>query len=214
MKDYYYFLGISENASEEDIKKAYRKLSLKYHPDKTDNDEFFENRFREVQEAYETLINVDSRKVYDQNFSVPKSFRNNLPPYIKTFSANKIRVKKGEEIIINWQTQNADVVKILPFGLEKSYGERTFKINEFTDGKFQILLHATNSALQKTSVKGITITEIFDNDREKIKSEVQDLLKPQKRTAQNPAGFPKIFKYFLLIFILIVLIAIILNTKH
>jgi curved DNA-binding protein CbpA len=212
LKDYYYFLGISTESSEEDIKKAYRKLSLKYHPDKTDNDEFFENRFREVQEAYETLSNEESRKIYDSNFALPKyQTRNNLPPFIKTFSANKIRVKKGEEIIINWQTQNADVVKILPFGLEKSYGERTFKINEFVDGKFQILLHAMNSSIQKTSVKGITITEVFENDREKIKSDVQDLLKPQKRTAQNPTGFPKIFKYFLAVFILIIIIVFILN---
>lgn len=211
MKDYYYFLGILPEASAEDIKKAYRKLSLKYHPDKNDNDAFFESRFREVREAYETLINEDSRKIYDQNFSVPKSFRNNLPPFIKTFSANKIRVKKGDEIIINWQTQNADVVKILPFGLEKSYGERTFKINEFVDGKFQILLHATNSAIQKTSVRGITITEVFENDKEKIKSDVQDLLKSQKKTAQNPSGFPKIYKFLLLLFILIIIIAFFLN---
>jgi curved DNA-binding protein CbpA len=55
MKDYYYFLGISQDASEEDIKKSYRKLSLKYHPDKNENDDFFADRFREIQEAYETL---------------------------------------------------------------------------------------------------------------------------------------------------------------
>jgi curved DNA-binding protein CbpA len=212
LKDYYYFLGISPDASAEDIKKAYRKLSLKYHPDKNESDDFFENRFREVREAYEILINEDSRKIYNQNFSVPKSFRNNLPPFIKSFSANKIRVKKGEEIIITWQTQNADVVKILPFGLEKSYGERTFKINEFVDGKFQILLHSTNSVIQKTAVKGITITEVFENDREKIKSDVQNLLKPQKRTAQNPSGLPKIYKVFLAVFLLIIILILILNN--
>lgn len=212
LKDYYYFLGILPNATAEDIKKAYRKLSLKYHPDKTDNDDFFKNRFREVREAYETLINEDSRKIYDQNFSLPKyQSRNNLPPFIKSFSANKIRVKKGDEIIINWQTQNADLVKILPFGLEKSYGERTFKINEFVDGKFQILLHATNSVIQKTSVKGITITEVFENDREKIKAEVQDLLKPQKRTPDNSSGFSKVLKFFLVLFILIIIIVFLLN---
>ena len=213
MKDYYYFLGISPEASDEEIKKAYRKLSLKYHPDKTDNDEFFENRFREVREAYETLNNENSRKIYDQNFSLPRyQTRNNLPPFIKTFSANKIRVKKGDEIIINWQTQNADLVKILPFGLEKSYGERTFKITEFVDGKFQILLHATNSVIQKTSVRGITITEVFEYDREKIKADVQDLLKSQKKTVQNPSGFPVIFKFLLIVFILIIIILFLLNN--
>ena len=56
MKDYYYFLGLPQNATAEEIKKIYRKLSVKYHPDKNDNDAFFENRFREVQEAYDILI--------------------------------------------------------------------------------------------------------------------------------------------------------------
>jgi hypothetical protein len=50
--------------------------------------------------------------------------------------------------------------------LEKPYGERIFKITEFKDGKFQLLLHATNSLLHKTVVQGITITEVFENDTE------------------------------------------------
>lgn len=193
MKDYYYFLGISQDASEEDIKKVYRKLSLKYHPDKNDNDGFFADRFREIQEAYETLSDSARRRTYDQNLeSHQKSFRYNIPPTIKTFTASKIHAKKGEEIIINWQTSNADVVKLLPFGLEKPYGERIFKITEFKDGKFQLLLHATNSLLHKTAVHGITITEVFDNDAEKYKSTVEELFKPQPRTRMNRMGQPKI----------------------
>ncbi len=165
MKDYYYFLGIPKNASSEDIKKAYRKLSLKYHPDKNQEDLFFEERFREVQEAYNTLIDEQSRKVYDFNFGHEKqSTRSQLPPSIKHFSANKIRVKKGDEIIINWQTSNADVVKILPFGLEKNYGERKFKITEFNNGKFHVVLQAMNTLLNKTVVQGITFTEVFETE--------------------------------------------------
>lgn len=193
MKDYYYFLGISNDASEEDIKKAYRKLSLKYHPDKNENDTFFADRFREIQEAYETLSDKSRRYAYDQNLeSHQKSFRYTVPPSIKTFSANKIHAKKGEEIIITWQTQNADVVKVLPFGLEKAYGERAFKITEFRDGKFQILLHATNSLLHKTSVQGITITEVFETNTEKFKDQAEDLFKSQPRTTANPTGQPKV----------------------
>lgn len=193
MKDYYYFLGISHDASEEDIKKVYRKLSLKYHPDKNDNDDFFADRFREIQEAYETLSDRARRNTYDQNLeSHQKSFRYNIPPAIKTFTANKIHAKKGEEIIINWQTSNADVVKVLPFGLEKAYGERIFKITEFKDGKFQLLLHVTNSLLHKTVVQGITITEVFENDTEKFKSSVEEFFKPQPRTRMNRMGQPKI----------------------
>lgn len=203
MKDYYYFLGVSQDASEEDIKKAYRKLSLKYHPDKNDNDDFFAERFREIQEAYETLSDSGRRKSYDQNLeSHQKSFRYNVPPAIKTFTANKIHAKKGEEIIINWQTSNADIVKVLPFGLEKAYGERVFKITEFKDGKFQLLLHVTNSLLHKTIVQGITITEVFENDSEKFRSNVEDLFKSQPRTIANPKGQPKIIKIFVALMIL------------
>ncbi|WP_294288660.1 J domain-containing protein [uncultured Chryseobacterium sp.] len=205
MKDYYYFLGISNDASDEDIKKAYRKLSLKYHPDKNENDIFFADRFREIQEAYETLSDKSSRYTYDQNLeSHQKSFRYTVPPSIKRFSANKIHAKKGEEIIITWQTQNADVVKVLPFGLEKAYGERTFRITEFKDGKFQILLHATNSLLHKTAVQGITITEIFESNTEKFKDKAEELFKSQPRTAANPAGQPKVARLIIGIVMLIV----------
>ncbi|MFP3591203.1 DnaJ domain-containing protein [Chryseobacterium sp. SIMBA_038] len=207
MKDYYYFLGISQDASEEDIKKVYRKLSIKYHPDKNDNDDFFSDRFREIQEAYETLSDKSRRYAYDQNLeSHQKSFRYNIPPAIKTFTANKIHAKKGEEIIINWQTSNADVVKILPFGLEKPYGERIFKITEFKDGKFQLLLHVTNSLLHKTVVQAITITEVFENDAEKFRDKAEDLFKSQPRTVTNRHGQPKIIRIIGAIIVLAVAI--------
>lgn len=213
MKDYYYFLGISQDASEEDIKKAYRKLSLKYHPDKNENDEFFADRFREIQEAYETLSDRARRHSYDQNLeSHQKSFRYNIPPSIKTFTSNKIHAKKGEEIIISWQTSNADVVKVLPFGLEKPYGERRFKITEFKDGKFQLLLHATNSLLHKTVVQGITITEVFENDAEKLKSNVDEVFRSQPRTAVNRTGQPKIIMLFWGIIILAIAIYFLIKT--
>lgn len=203
MKDYYYFLGVSPDASYEDIKKSYRKLSLKYHPDKNENDDFFADRFREIQEAYEILSDEVKRKSYDQNLeSHQKTFRYHVPPSIKTFTANKIKVKKGEEIIITWQTQNADVVKVLPFGLEKPYGERIFKITEFKNGKFQLLLHVTNSLLHKTIVQGITITEIFENDGEKFRDKAEELFKSQPRTVINPKGQPKIFRLIVGLFIL------------
>jgi len=65
IKDYYYILGLSQNASSDEIKKAYRKLSIKFHPDKNDGDKFFEERFKDINEAYETLIDDAKRKIYD-----------------------------------------------------------------------------------------------------------------------------------------------------
>ena len=213
MKNYYYFLGVKENASEEDIKKAYRKLSLKYHPDKNPDDDFFELRFIEIKEAYEMLIDAEKRRIYDDNLShEQRSYRPNLPPTIKSFSVNKIRVQKGEEVIITWQTQNADIVKVLPFGLQKGYGEKVIRITEFQDGKFQLLLHVTNSLLNKTVVQGLTITEIFDNKSEEFRSEVEDLFKPEKPTVKNPIGISTGTRIFLfLLFIAIVLFAMFQN---
>ncbi len=188
MKDYYYFLGIPLNASAEDIKKAYRKLSLKYHPDKNDNDEFFSDRFREIQEAYETLTDTDRRRLYDQNLdSQKRNVKSILPPKIKNFSASKIRALKGEEITIYWNTYDADLVKIVPFGLEKPNGERTIRIKEFdSQGKFQILLHATNTVLHKTIVQGITITELAESElnqeeKELLNNPSESFRKPQKK---------------------------------
>lgn len=213
MKNYYYFLGVKENASEEDIKKAYRKLSLKYHPDKNDNDDFFAQRFMEIKEAYEMLGDPENRRIYDENLGhQQRSYRPTLPPSIKTFTANKVRVQKGEEVIVTWQTHNADTVKILPFGLEKGYGERVFKITEFKDGKFQILLHATNTLLNKTLVRGITITEVFENDKEKFRSDVEDLFKPQKPTRTNPGGQSKFLRIVLAVLFVVVAILLLIKT--
>lgn len=57
MKDYYYLLGVSKETTIEDIKSAYRKLSLKFHPDKNVGDKYFEERFKEINEAYEYILN-------------------------------------------------------------------------------------------------------------------------------------------------------------
>jgi len=65
-KDYYKTLGVSKNATQDEIKKAYRKLAVKYHPDTHPDDKEAENRFKEINEAYEVLKDPEKRKKYDQ----------------------------------------------------------------------------------------------------------------------------------------------------
>lgn len=66
-EDYYKLLGIKKNASEREIKKAYRTLSKKFHPDKNPGDETANKKFVEVAEAYEVLSDQETRKIYDQH---------------------------------------------------------------------------------------------------------------------------------------------------
>lgn len=64
--DYYEVLGVSKSASESEIKKAYRQMALKYHPDKNPDDKVAEEKFKEAAEAYEILSNTEKRQRYDQ----------------------------------------------------------------------------------------------------------------------------------------------------
>lgn len=64
-KDYYSILGVARTSTEDDIKKAYRKLALKYHPDRNPGNREAEARFKEINEAYAVLSNPEKRKQYD-----------------------------------------------------------------------------------------------------------------------------------------------------
>ncbi|PWB79371.1 MAG: hypothetical protein C3F08_06925, partial [Candidatus Methylomirabilota bacterium] len=71
-KDYYAILGVPPGASGEELKKAYRRLALQYHPDKNPSDSMAEERFKEISEAYAVLADHAKRQQYD-------TFRQNPP---------------------------------------------------------------------------------------------------------------------------------------
>ena len=78
-RDYYEVLGVDRGASEEDIKKAYRKLALKFHPDRNPNDKTSEDKFKEVGEAYEILMDAQNRASYDRYGHAGLGARNRGP---------------------------------------------------------------------------------------------------------------------------------------
>lgn len=75
-KDYYKVLGVERSATQDQIKKAYRKLAVKYHPDKNPGDKAAEEKFKEISEAYQVLGNEDSRKKYDELGANWKQYEN------------------------------------------------------------------------------------------------------------------------------------------
>src|SRR5205085_1425724 len=78
--DYYKTLGVGKNASEAEIKKAYRKLARKYHPDQNAGDKQAEERFKEISQAHDVLSDPEKRKAYDRGsgplggFGMPGGF--------------------------------------------------------------------------------------------------------------------------------------------
>ena len=65
-KDYYKILGVDRKATDDDIRKAYRKLAKQYHPDYNPNNKQSEDRFKEINEAYEVLSDAKKRSYYDR----------------------------------------------------------------------------------------------------------------------------------------------------
>ena len=105
MKNYYNILGIENNASDEQIKKAYRKLSTKLHPDKNESDTFFNELFKNVNEAYSILSDKNKRIIYDrklQELNNPKvkiEYVNIHPEPLKKVNVNK---RQSAKEYVDW----------------------------------------------------------------------------------------------------------------
>jgi len=101
MKNYYQILGLESTASQEDIKKAYREYAQHFHPDKQGGSKFFEERFKEVKEAYEILSNETKRAKYDlkhnQNTGQSSNNQNNKTKQTNYSNQEKEREAKEQE---------------------------------------------------------------------------------------------------------------------
>ncbi|SDP04311.1 DnaJ C-terminal domain-containing protein [Desulforhopalus singaporensis] len=117
--DYYKTLGITKDASEREIKKAYRKLALKYHPDKTKGDKELEKKFKEVSEAYAVLSDVEKRRQYDTYGSANFHQRYSQEDIFRGFDLNDILRQFGFG-------QRAQAASGFQSGMGGSYGSNPF----------------------------------------------------------------------------------------
>jgi len=116
MKNYYDLLGVNSSSSQEEIKHAYKLLSQKFHPDKNDGSKFFEEMFKNINEAYSTLSNVHSREQYDLKLLNTKDislndFEDELDPLLSDAIV---------EILINKQASSSLLQRKLKLGYNRS----------------------------------------------------------------------------------------------
>ena len=163
MKNYYYILGVKNTASDEEIRTAYKKLTFLLHPDRNGGDAFFEERFKEIQEAYATLSSITKREAYDlelADFIRPKGANtiNTISPSILQFEASKRAIQEGEVLTLVWKAIHADTVHIDPLGIVEASGTKTIRLAGIVGKpRMQLTLTASNTFIQKSMQKQITI---------------------------------------------------------
>lgn len=185
MKDYYYILGVDKNCSVEDIKKAYRKLSHKFHPDKNDGDTFFADRFKEINEAYEILSDTTKRAAYDKLKPQPNSnnssHTNNFLPIIEFFKSDSNEFEYDKEIQISWKTINADYVNIKPFGQVEPVGAKKYKFKNLNSKELIFEITATNKYINKSVTSTLKLTnKTYNEFYEKVKEDFKKTEKPKE----------------------------------
>lgn len=137
-KDYYQILGVGKNASQEDIKKSYRKLAKKYHPDKNPNDKIAEEKFKEASEAYSVLSDEKKRMQYDKFGSVNK----NENDFFKS-------ERRGEHIIINFGPDGFGTRSSFKNQIQEIVVEVSISIKESFEGcKKTIIFNAAEKCSQ------------------------------------------------------------------
>lgn len=118
MKNYYEILGVKHTANKEEIKKAYRKLAMRFHPDKNSNNKEFEEKFKDIGEAYQTLSDDTKRTKYDFDF---EQYQIRQQKKARKAKKNKTHVN-WEQVVFGLALLVMVIVAVIKFGRVNSKG--------------------------------------------------------------------------------------------
>lgn len=164
MPDYYKILGISSNATSGQIKVAYRRLALKYHPDKNPHNQLAEKKFVEIAEAYQILSDPHKRSKYDrgQKIDINEDFEEELrrrpppPQYYYKFGPEKVTYSKRDYILATAAVIAIIVIAVVfPIYLLQVTSEKYFNkaVTLYMAGKYYSALHNVDLSIKDLSSK-------------------------------------------------------------
>lgn len=182
MKDYYYLLGLKQTATLDDIKDSYRRLSKKFHPDVNDGDAFFAERFKDIQEAYDVLKNIDKRNSYDRFVFSMRANINKNDDIKSTANYQKVSLElKQESIDFLARHHNKN---LFDFRLKNNLGNNIAAEYSFQPSSGKIAVNISYEyANDKTIIKICGITSLIflagDPVRSKIKKAYSSIYENQ-----------------------------------
>lgn len=187
MKDYHYILGVPKTATKKEIKAAYRKLSKKFHPDLNEGDKFFEDRFKDINEAYETLLNdgaYSSTTTTSESSTSEDTSGNNIEyPVIKEFYTNKKTVLVNDPIKIVWSTEHCNLVRLNIIGEVDLSGHKNLKFKK-PNANLVIELVASNQLNEKVAQR-LTIEIVKDTSETDVEPTGTAKTKDQSKGEQS-----------------------------
>uniref|UniRef100_A0A832GM13 J domain-containing protein n=1 Tax=Caldimicrobium thiodismutans TaxID=1653476 RepID=A0A832GM13_9BACT len=193
-KDYYSILGVPRNATQEEIKRAYRKLAMQYHPDRNKGNKEAEEKFKEINEAYAVLSDPEKRKLYDQFGSAEFERRYTQEDIFKDFDFENIFSDLGIDLS-SFFRKGKRGRKIYTFDLGDLFENlfrTTFQEEPYSPfgevfETYQIEVPITLEESIKGAEKEVFIPGTYESIRVKIPAGVKDgqILKLKKKSGQK-----------------------------
>ncbi len=180
-KDYYKILGVPRNATQEEIKKAYRRLAMKYHPDKNKGNKEAEEKFKEINEAYAVLSDPEKRKMYDMYGSAEFQRRYSTEDIFKDFNFEDVFQDIGIDLgslfgrrRTRGRTFFFDLVDIFSHLFGTRFEEEEFSPFGEVYETVQIDLPLTLEEVLKGGEKEVILPGTFETVRIKIPKGIKD----------------------------------------